>query len=272
MKESKKNIIYRDTNSPLKKRIRGLLFLLLLIVLLVQTGCTIGSKSKPRLSMFIGVDISGSFMHQKYFDDSLEFLAYYIYSHLNGINNLEVPNVLYVSSIGGASANEPKTFYPKQLFENKSITEIHSKLKAIFPKSVCNPYTDYNAFFEQVALTVKNKNLVLRPITIVMLSDGIPDIKNEGQTDFRKIVVRPLESLARSVTIRLLYTNAVISHNWQTKVKRRKVKIWTADAKVMVSWKDPDILLPDTPVEQQTRLFAWMKDNVDFGVRARRVD
>jgi hypothetical protein len=249
-----------------------LIIILFLGVLVVQTGCTIGSKAKPRLSMFIGMDISGSFMKQKYFDDSLEFLAYYIYSHINGIDNLDVPNVLYVSSIGGAQVDEPKTFYPKQLFENKSIEEIHTKLKEIFPKNISNPFTDYNAFFEQVALTVKNKNLVLRPITIVMLSDGIPDIKNEGQSDFRNIVVKPLESLARSVTIRLLYTNAVIGKNWQTKIKRRKVKIWTADAEVMVSWKDPDILLPETPLEHQTRLFAWMRDNVDFGVRARRVD
>jgi hypothetical protein len=249
-----------------------LIILVMLAAVLVQPGCSGRSDANPRLSMFIGVDISGSFMNQKYFDDSIEFLAYYIYSHLNGINNLEVPNVLYVSSIGGADANEPKTFYPKQLFEHKSISEIHSKLKEIFPKTRCNPFTDYNAFFEQVALTIKNKNLVLRPITIIMLSDGIPDIKNEGQSDFRNIVVKPLEGLARSVTIRLLYTNAVVGKSWQTKIKRRKVKIWTADAEVMVSWKDPDILLPDTPVEQQTRLFAWVKDNVDFGVRARRVD
>jgi hypothetical protein len=40
----------------------------------------------------------------------------------------------------------------------------------------------------------------------------------------------------------------------------------------MVSWKDPKILLPDKPVEEQTRFFEWIKDNVDFGVRARRVD
>lgn len=248
-----------------------LLSLILFGIILLYTGCG-SSNSKPRLSMFVGVDISGSFMKQKYYDDSIEFLAYYIYSHLNGIDNLEVPNVLFVSSIGGAQVNEPKTFYPKQLFENKSVAEIHSKLKEIFPKNISNPFTDYNAFFEQVALTVRNKNLVLRPITIVMLSDGIPDIKNKGQSDFKHIVVKPLESLARSVTIRLLYTNAVVGKDWQTKIKRRKVKIWTADANVMVSWKDPHILLPDTPFEGQTRLFAWMKDNVDFGVRARRVD
>jgi len=198
--------------------------------------------------------------------------GYYLYSHLNGLDGLEVPNVLFVSSIGGAKANEPKTFYPIQTFENKSIEEIRQKLREIFPKNVQNPFTDYNAFFEQVALTVKNKNLVLRPISIVMLSDGIPDVKSEGKTDFRSLVVKPLEQLARSVTIRLLYTDAVVGKDWQTKVKRQRVKIWTQDAEVMVFWKDPKILLPEKDITQQDLFFAWLKDNVDFGVRSRRVD
>jgi hypothetical protein len=222
--------------------------------------------------MFIGLDISGSFLHTKYFDDSINFLAHYLYAHLNGLGGLEVPNVLFVSSIGGAKENEPKTFFPIQTFENKSIEEIKEKLHEIFPKNVSNPYTDYNAFFEQVALTVKNKNLVLRPISIVMISDGIPDVKKDGKTDFKSLIVRPLEQLARSVTIRLLYTSAVTGKNWQTKVPRRRVKIWTQDAEVMVYWKDPSILQPDLTMEEQDRFIAWLKDNVDFGVRSRRVD
>jgi len=252
------------------KKISVLIFILL-IVMLNGWRCG-GGEVKPRLSMFIGVDISGSFITSKYFDDSIDFLAYYLYSHLNGLDGLEVPNVLFVSSIGGAKANEPKTFYPIQTFENKSIEEIRQKLREIFPKNVQNPFTDYNAFFEQVALTVKNKNLVLRPISIVMLSDGIPDVKSEGKTDFRSLVVKPLEQLARSVTIRLLYTDAVVGKDWQTKVKRQRVKIWTQDAEVMVFWKDPKILLPEKDITQQDLFFAWLKDNVDFGVRSRRVD
>jgi hypothetical protein len=222
--------------------------------------------------MFVGVDISGSFMNGKYFDDSIDFLAYYLNAHLNGYGGLEVPNVLFVSSIGGAKANEPKTFFPIQTFENKSIAEIKEKLHQIFPRKTVNPFTDYNAFFEQVALTVKNKNLVLRPISIVMLSDGMPDVKTEGTTDFNSIVIRPLEQLARSVTIRLIYTDAVTGRDWQTKVHRSRVKIWTQDAQVMESWKDPAILLPNTGFPQQKIFFDWVKDNVDFGVRSRRVD
>jgi hypothetical protein len=214
----------------------------LIVILILFTGCNLTTEnSKPRLSLFIGVDISGSFKSTKYFNDSLDFLAHYLYAHLHGLGGLEVPNVLYVSSIGGAKANEPKTFYPIQSFANKSIPEIRAQLKEIFPARVSNPFTDYNAFFEQVSQTVKNKNLVLRPISIVMLSDGIPDVK-------------------------------VVGMNWQTKVKRRRVKIWTQDAEVLRSWKDPKILHADKQIEDQDYFFSWIKDNVDFGVRSRRVD
>lgn len=243
---------------------------LMIIIMLLSSTCSF--ESKPRLCMFIGLDISGSFIKTKYFNDSIGFLAHYIYGHLNGLDDLEVPAALFVSSIGGAKADEPKTFFPIQTFENKSIDEIAERLREIFPKTSINPFTDYNAFFEQVALTVKNKNLVLRPISIVMISDGIPDVEVDGKTDFNSIIVEPLESLSRSVTIRLLYTNAVVGKNWQTKVKRRRVKIWTQDAQVMESWDDPSILLPDSSFEKQERFFSWVKDNVDFGVRSRRVD
>lgn len=255
------------------------LFKILIIIIisgiLIFVGCGWfgeDDKANPRLSMFIGLDISGSFKQSGYFGDSMDFLAHYLYAHLNGLHGLQVPNVLYVSSIGGARQDEPKTFFPIQTFQNKSIPEIRKKLREIFPKKVSNPYTDYNAFFEQVALTVRNKNLVLRPISIIMISDGIPDVEKEGQTDFGSLVVAPLEKLARSVTVRLIYTSAVVGKNWQTQVKRRRVKIWTQDAEVMVSWKDPSILVPGKPFEQQERFFAWVKDNVDFGVRSRRVD
>lgn len=238
---------------------------------LLLMNCSTG-EVKPRLSMFIGVDISGSFIDSGYFDDSLDFLAHYIYSHLNGVGGLERPNTLFVSSIGGASADEPKTFYPIQTFQHKSVTEIRARLAEIFPKNEINRFTDYNAFFEQIELTVRNKNLLLRPITIVMVSDGRPDVKQEGETNFASIVVKPLESLARNTTIRLLYTDAVTGKNWQTAIPRNRVKIWTQDADVMVSWRDPKILQPEVEFDQQERFFSWVEDNVNFGVRARRID
>lgn len=255
---------------------RQLIVVALATNIVLLSGCQAlnkdGAEPRPRLSMFVGVDISGSFMNSGYFDDSIDFLAHYLHNHLNGVGGMEVPAALFVSSIGGATTDEPKTFFPIQTFENKSVDEIRETLKEMFPKTESNPFTDYNAFFEQVAHMVKTKNLVLRPISIVMVSDGVPDVKRNGETDYESIVVRPLEKLARSVTIRLLYTNAVVGKNWQTKVKRRRVKIWTQDAEVMVSWKDRKILEPQKAIEEQQHYFAWVDDNVDFGIRARRVD
>jgi len=234
-------------------------------------GCE-ASDPKPRLSMFVGVDISGSFTKSGHYDNAIEFLSHYLYAHLNGLGDLEVPNVLFVSSIGGATANEPKTFYPIQTFENKSVPEITRKLREIFPEGSENPYTDYNAFFEQIGMTVRNRKLVLRPISIVMITDGVPDVKKDGKTDFRSIDVKPLETLSRNITVRVLYTNAETGRSWQTRVPRSRVKIWTQDADVMASWKDPSIYDPAQPIEKQKSFISWVEDNVDYGVSARRVD
>lgn len=249
--------------------------LVLLLAVAPLTACdTAGGieSDMPRQSLFIGVDISGSYMNSGYYNDSLEFLAYYIYGHLNGVGGMERPNAMFVSSIGGATEGEPKTFFPIQNFENKSVEEVHATLEEMFPKENQNPFTDFNAFFEQVAYTVQAKNLVLRPITIVMVSDGIPDVSVNGKTSFQAVELKPLERLARSVTVRLLYTDAVVGKSWQTAVSRKRVKVWTQDADVMRSWQDPKIMLADVPFGEQPHFFRWVEDNVDFGVRTRRVD
>lgn len=249
--------------------IRKLCIFLIITAFIVQCDwLQTDAEPEPRLSMFIGVDVSGSFINGEYFDDSLEFLSYYIYCHLHAFDDLEEPNVLFVGPIGGARENEPKTFYPIQTFQNKSIEDIHSQLNEIFPRDEINPYTDYNAFFEQVAATVRTRNLLLRPISIVMLSDGLPDVGSTREDDFRNINLDPLEKLARSITLRLLYTDAATGKKWQTLVPRRRVKLWTQDAKVMTSWDDENILVPEKNIEEQTRFFEWLKDNVDFGVRS----
>jgi len=64
----------------------------------------------------------------------------------------------------------------------------------------------------------------------------------------------------------------VVGKNWQTEVKRKRVKVWTQDAEVMVSWHDIKIMVPGKSLTDQGRFFEWVEDNVDFGVRARRVD
>ena len=246
----------------------------LLAAILFASGAAVRADEPetPRLSLFIGVDVSGSFLKSGYYEDAIEFLSHYIYAHMNGLGGLEVPNVLFVGAIGGVAADQAKTLYPKETFEHRSVEEIAVKLREIFPKGKVNPITDFNAFVEQVASTVKNRRLVLRPIYVVLISDGVPDVPAEGGGDYRSIRLQPLETLSRNITVRLLYTNAEVGKDWQTKVRRSRVKVWTQDAAVMVSWKDPKIYMKDKPVEDQKEFFSWVKDNVDFGVSARRID
>lgn len=226
-----------------------------------------GGKPKPRLVQFVGVDISGSFLKGRYFDDGIAFLARYLKAHLDGEGGFDVPAALFVGSLGGANAGEPKTFFPIQTFENLSTAQIEAKLHELFPKSKSNPFTDYNAFFEQVAATVKDKNLVLKPISVVMISDGLPDVPG-SEKGYRAIKVSPLETLSRNVTLRVLYTSAPVAQGWKQKVPRKRVKVWTQDATVMVGWRGNG----RAPSSESERYTAWIRDNVDFPVRAHRVD
>jgi len=231
------------------------------------------TEDQPRLVLFVGVDISGSFLRGKYFDDSLHFLAHYLYAHLQGVGGMEQPKELFVGSIGGSNIGEAKTLFPIQTFEYLTIPEIHSKLKEIFPKNKVNEFTDFNAFFHHISETVTNRKLILRPLAIVLISDGIPDVPEADRDQaFKTIILKPLENLSRNIVIRLLYTDAQTGDQWTSWVPRRRVKILTQDAVVMKEWRDPSIMIPGKDFEDQDRFFDWVKNQVDFPVRLRRVD
>jgi hypothetical protein len=244
--------------------------------LLLLSGCSffnLNEAPQPRMVMFVGVDVSGSFLKGKYFDDSMDFLSHYLYAHLNGLGGLEVPKALFVGSLGGARPGEPKAFYPIETFQGKSIAEIDGKLKEIFPKNKLDPYTDYNAFLDQVSDMVKDRKMVLKPISVVMVSDGELDVPGKnGRHDYRSIDFYPMEKLSRNITVRLLYTSPTVGKKWEDQIPRRRVKVWTQDAEVVTTWKDPKIFRPDAPIDKQDKFFAWLKDNVDFSVRMKRVD
>jgi hypothetical protein len=246
-----------------------------------QPGAKAGPASQPaapnpRLVMFVGVDISGSFMRGRYFDDAIDFLAHYVYGHLNGLGEMEKPHSLFVGSIGGRNQDEAKTLYPIETFQNRDVEQIKAELRQIFPKGRENEFTDFNAFFEQVADMIGQKKLLLKPISIVLLTDGDPDMGENADTramaKFRNLQVSPLESLSRNITLRVLYTDAVTARNWRDEVPRKRVKIWTQDAVVMADWKDPKLMLPDQPLAKQERFFSWVRENVDFQPRLKRVD
>jgi len=221
----------------------------------------------PKSTLVIGVDVSGSF--RRHYDDAIEFTSHYLYGHLNGLGELRVPTAVFVGSVGGGTPGEAKSFQPVHMFEGKNVEEIEQTLRDLFPAE--DSYTDFNSFFDRVATLVKRQGLVLSPINMVILSDGVPDatVGAGGGDRFEQIDLSPLEYLSRNVTVRLLYADPTTSVDWERRVKRQRVRMWTVDAPVMLGWRDQ--LIPNDDLEIQDDLWRWMQDNIDFRVRSRRL-
>jgi hypothetical protein len=239
----------------------------------VILGCTVqaGEERKPHPTLFIGVDASGSFKHSGYYDNALTFLAHYIYGHLHELGGLEKPQALFVASVGGKSVHEPKTFHPIHDFEGKDVAQIEADLRTWFPPS--DRVTDFNPFFQEVARITKERNLTLAPITLMVVTDGIPDAASPdakaGTTQlYEQIDLAPLEYLARNVTVRLTYMSPKVGEHWRTHVARQRVRLWTVDAEVMKGWTNQ--MQTGVEIARQDRLWKWMQDNVDFRVRANK--
>jgi len=211
--------------------------LLLVALALMAPACGPTEAETPRLSLFVGVDVSGSFSGTPQFRDSVRFLSYYLYGHLHGTGGLEKPRALFVGSIGGDTPNEPKAFYPIQMFERMNASEMEAKLTELFTVKG-NYLTDFNAFFKRVSETVQKQNLILAPILIVIVSDGVPEVAaDQGrkvvQQAYEKIDVSFLEYLARNVTIRILYPSPKVAAEWDRKVPRQRVRIWPVESEIM---------------------------------------
>ena len=246
-----------------KKMLKNCILIMLLPLFL--SGCLKQGKTSPRLVMFVGIDVSGSYKSTPHFNDSLRFLSRYIHLHING--KLDQPKDLFVGTIGGKRGGKRKTFFPIESFQNKSVKGIERKLRQIFAQAKEDPITDFNAFFEQAALMIKERKLILRPISLVLLTDGIPDFKGiKGDRRYKKIQLKPLENLSRNVTVRVLYTTPNAAHGWQNLVPRKRVKVWTQDAPVMGEWKEVFRL------KNKSKRINWIKRNVNFPVRLKRVD
>jgi hypothetical protein len=236
-------------------------------LLLLHAGAA-GAQTQdraPRQTLFIGLDTSGSFSHSGY-EDSLGFLAWYIYGHLHNLGGLASPRDLFVAAIGGKAGDEPKAFHPIHDFTGKSISRIEADLRQWFPPS--DTLTDFNAFFHQVARISKERNLLLTPISIMLVTDGVPDIprmKPGSPESYRQIDLAPLEYLSRSVTVRLAYPSPPVSERWRTLVPRNRVRVWTVDNEVMKGWRAQ--MRPDTDPARQDRFWKWVRENVDFRVR-----
>ncbi len=239
---------------------------LLVLMTALLGGCAPEGKGLQKISLFVGVDVSGSFYKSGHYEGALEFLAHYIYAHLNGVGGLKPLKALFVGSIGGDMADEAKSFHPIQDFEGKSVAQIEADLKRWFPRA--NFLTDFNVFFRQVANIASKRNLSLSPIAVVLVSDGLPDFPGKSQDSFDAIDVSPLEFLSRSMTVRLLYASPVAADKWETMIPRKRVRMWTVDDQVMSGWKRQ--VEPEVSIRKQTKLWKWVMDNVDYRVQPSR--
>lgn len=237
---------------------------------LLIAGCTAGDQEgRPGPStMVIGIDVSGSFRDSKLYDDAVDFASQYIVAHLQGVGGLKTPSALFVGSIGGSRAGEPKAFHPINDFQGISADSVAAEIRTWFPPS--DEWTDFNAFFSRVAGLVKERGLILAPLNVVVLSDGVPDLPPgthlaKGETAYQRIDLQPLEYLSRSVTVRLLYASPTVGDEWKRQVKRKRVRMWTEEAQVMSGWHAQ--FKAGLPMAQQVDFLKWVQDNVDFRVR-----
>jgi hypothetical protein len=243
------------------------------LLALSGVGCNLHSaKQMPRLTLFIGVDASASFYNSGSYDDAMSFLAHYIYGHLNGLGALERPRELFVGSIGGGDKDEPKAFHPVHDFAGKDVAKIEEDLRFWFPP--VDKITDFNSYFRQVTRITKERNLVLAPISIVLVSDGVPDLtagmKNKAAVDlYKEIDLSSLDYLARNVTVRIAYVSPKVGEQWRSLVPRQRVRLWTVEAEVMRGWNNQ--IQPAVDMAGQERLWGWVRDNVDFRVRSVRL-
>ena len=254
----------------------GIVYILAVMVasalLVTVVGCDIqtSEQRKPHTTLFVGVDASGSFKNSGVYDNALTFLAHYIYGHLNELGGLDKPQALFVGSVGGKSRGEPKTFHPIHDFTGKSIEQIEADLRTWFTPN--DAFTDFNPFFQEIARITKERNLVLAPITVMIVTDGLPDVpglKAGSQAVFHQIDLNSLEYLSRNITVRLVYVNPKIAQQWRTQIPRQRVRLWTVDAEVMKGWKNQ--MQPSVDTAHQDRFWKWVQDNVDFRVRSAKL-
>ena len=218
-----------------------------------------------KYTLVVGIDVSGSFQSGGRYQNSIDFASHYIYGHLHGLGGLRVPTALFVGTVGGDKADETKSFQPIHTFQKMSVEEIAAFLRREYPAR--DGLTDFNPFFERVAVLIKRQGLVLSPLNVVIFSDGVPDMTGaKGSSRFERIDVAPLEYLSRSVTVRVLFPSPTVAVDWEKRVKRRRVKMWTVDNEVMATWRKQ--YKAGAPPREQADLWKWIGDNVDFRARS----
>ena len=229
-----------------------------------------GETRIARNTLVIGVDVSGSFKRDGRYDSAIGFIANYLYAHLHGLGGLKQPTAVFVGSIGGEKPFETKAFQPIHTFQNMSIPQIEAYLRREYPAR--DGLTEFSPFFKRVAVLVKRQNLVLSPINIVLLTDGLPDTpaaKGDSLGPYKKIDLSQLDYLSKNVTVRVLYPDPTTAVRWENVIPRRRVRMWTVANQIMETW--PRHHKPGVRPEDQAALWKWIQDNVDFPVRSMTV-
>jgi hypothetical protein len=234
------------------------------------SGCSAAAGDSPRVArstLVIAIDVSGSFGGKARYENAIDFTANYLYAHIHGLSGLKQPTAVFVGSVGGEKPGETKSFQPIHTFQNMTVPQIAAYLRKEYPSR--DGLTDFNPFFERVATLVKRQNLVLSPLNIVMLTDGIPDTpseKTDSLSKYKRINVSGLEYLSKNTTLRILYPRPTVAVHWEKNVPRRRVRMWTVDNEVMETWRSH--YHTGQKPETQTELWKWIADNVDFRVRS----
>lgn len=239
-----------------------------LTALMVLFACAPGpNTTRPaRSTLVVGIDVSSSF--RKDHESAIDFAANYLYARIHGLGGLKQPTAVFVGAIGGERPQETKSFQPIHSFQTLTVPEIAEYLRKEFPAR--DGLTDFNPFFARVSTLIKRQNLVLSPIDVVMFTDGMPDdvgaARADSLTRYKKIKLNDLEYLSKSVTLRILYPRPTIAVRWEKQVPRQRVRMWTVDDEVMVTWRKHHVA--GAPPEKQAALWKWISDNVDFRVRS----
>lgn len=215
---------------------------------------------RPRESLFIGLDTSGAFYRAGH-DDALAFLAHYIYGHLNGLGGLSTPLDVFVGAIGADDTEDAS-------LAGKTIPQIEQTLRERFPPT--DTLSHFNVFFRRVARIAGERNLLLRPLTVVLITDGLPDVAAASPAlgaagAYRQIDLGPLEYLAPRVTVRLAYASPPVAERWRTLVPRQRVRLATVSHEVMKGWRAQ--VRPNAAPAEQEPLWQWVRENVDVRVR-----
>lgn len=196
----------------------------------------------------------------------MKFLGQYISAHLENQGGLAKPVDLYVGGIGGNREEDPQDFFPIHDFVGLTPSAIESKLLQEFAKKRDN-LTDFNTFFKRISSLIKQKNLVLAPLDVIMITDGVPEVADQSSTSllqaYKKIDLSPLENITRNVNIRMLYSGPRVGELWRKYVPTKRIKIWTVEPNVMFGWNN------QISRNGSEGLYTWIRDNIDLRIKSR---